>query len=182
MADAIEVFTPLQDDITGDGVKWPARKRGDDAAASGNLAPVTAWRDSSGAYTLPQLTATGAVPVDTGGASGTPADGHATVAGVKDTDTTVVAITLTASADYICQEVLGAATKTTLWKLIHHDNGSDNVLAKFITGAGQPSFGDKLANIKFTAGAAGTQELRLIGRLTQGENTDLHGTLATLEL
>lgn len=58
MSDKREVFTILEDDGTGEGVKLPARAEG--VAAAGNHAPVMAAKDDAGNYKLIEMKAAGA--------------------------------------------------------------------------------------------------------------------------
>ena len=179
MADLRECFPSLADETTGAGECLISRIEGE-AAASQEGSIGFSFKDSSGNVVLPQLTAAGAIVVDNGGAAGTCKFASAKVAGSL-TETTVVALTLTATKTYHKIEVIAAAYRETSYLLVQHDNGVDTTIGEFITGPGQYTVDFNIDCLDVTAGATGTQELRLRA-LNLEKVTDIRGTVAALEL
>jgi hypothetical protein len=178
MADINELFRILDTDGSGTGGAPRSKAEGD--APSTDLGIIGfSFKDNAGNVVLPQLNASGELPVTTAG-GGTPLEAQGTVASVIATDTQVAAITLATSTAYSKPEFNVASTRTTLWKLIWHDNGGDTTISSWITGSGQYSHCCKLDHSDFTSGAIGTQELRIIGNQLSGPISDLHGYIGIL--
>lgn len=178
MADVNELFLTL-DDGTGAGEAAVGRVEGEAAAAQlGSIG--FAFKDANGDVVLPALTADGKLPV-TGEAAGTELSAHATVAGVVGVDTDIAVISgLTVSKLHECTMAIGAATKETLWSVVQIDDAATNVLAQFITGAGQYTY-DMDLKLSFTTGASGTQSIKLVANQLKGPVTDMHGTIKAVE-
>jgi hypothetical protein len=179
MADTNELFNTLEDG-SGNGVAIRQKAEGDAPSTDNGLMGFS-FKDSSGNLVLPQLNASGQLPV-TPGAAGTPISGSAVATPVSlNTDTDVVVIALTASETYECSMAMGSSFQPVEWNLVHNDNGTPNELARFVTGPGSFAHNVDFKNIAFTAGAAGTQELKLIGSQKRGGLSDMHGTVSVLE-
>lgn len=179
MADIREVFTIIEDG-TGAGVSLPNKVEGD---APGSGINTLAFRDSAGNLTRPQLTASGALPVDSGGVAGTPASASAVVTiAALSTEEDVVALTLGTTENINCSMAMGSSFQPCVWVLYHDDNASLNEIARFVTGPGDFAHSVAMDNITFTTGAAGAQ--RMVLRCTQirGPLSDAHGTISLLNL
>jgi len=238
MANEREVFTILENDSTGAGVKLPARQAGDTyggnsvpvishksvggafisldsrqvgaasagldaqpglvasdlagnlqyialrdegAAASGvDSVPSLVAKDASGNLAYIKLNADGEVIVSSG-SDGTPKSAQATVVAVVNTATTVVNLALVASKVYERIEFMASNTFTTFWELMQVDDATITRKASFITGPGAFTVSQLLENLVVTAGATGTQQLRLRGTQLQGAASDLNGYVGAFE-
>lgn len=176
MADVREVF-PILEDASNVG-SVPAKSQAGDSATGKVGMTVFGFRDSSGNLVLPQLNASGQVPVSLA-ASGTCLDATGNNAGSL-TEVTVATITLTASEEYTAIEAHVACTRAAKFSLVHHDNGADTVLAVILTGPGQFSVQFNLDCLEFTAGATGTQELRVRG-LNLDKAATMYATVACMQ-
>ncbi len=155
---------------------------GSDAIAGEIAAFVTAFQDSSGNAAVPQLDATGAVPVSFD--SGTcKKSGAGSLAGTTTlTDITNSSVTLSNSKIY--SKVYGVVSSMTesCFQLVWDDNGTENVLAEFQVGPGQYTFPIALPCLQFTTGATGTQTLKVKGaNATADEVADLKAYIETVE-
>jgi len=178
MADSEELFRVL-DDGTGAGTSPDAKSEGN---APGQGSTAFGFKDDSGNLVLPQLNSDGTIPVKDA-APGTPArDSGSATPGALNTDTDVVTITLTASSKYKLKKAGASSFKSCLWRIEHNNDGTPDELARFVTGAGQ--YGDitECDCIEFTAGATGTQELKIIGVQKWGKLSDMHAFACILEL
>lgn len=179
MADLRESFPTLENVSTQAGVALGARQEGD-AASSINGSIGFSFKDSLGNVVLPQLNASGQVPVtlDIAGdnlyARGENATGSATAV-------TIATITLTASAVYQAPEMVCSSFRDALFQLIWNNNGAESVLADALVGPGCLSFSVALEKLEFTAGATGTQQL-LVKALNQNALSALRATVAVKEL
>ena len=177
MADIREIF-PILDDGTGAGAALSSAQSGD--AASGKIGSVAfAFQDSSGNLALPALSVSGQVPV-TLAATGTQvwAQGESTAGSL--TVVNVATLTLTAGKDYSDIMILVSSRRDALFQLVWNDNGTPNVIYDVIVGAGQYSFSVCIDNVKFTAGASGTQQLILKAHNFEKASA-LRGTVAAME-
>jgi hypothetical protein len=239
MADSRTVFTILEDNSTGAGVKLPARAAGD--ASGGNHAPVITAKDSSGNYQLIEqrlqgqsASTVGALPVlgakdlngdlqlinarDEGAAvsgvdalpglvakdgsgnfkyllinnegelvvsnepNGSNLDETAIVTPASiNTLTTVVNVTLAVDEVYESIEVRGSCSFPVKWELVQVNDVTLTVLDSFLTGPGQYTFTMKYDSMVITAGASGTQQLRLRGTQLQGSVSDMHGYVGAFQ-
>jgi len=177
MADARELFTVVEDDSTGEGVKLPARIEGDASAAKNGLIGYS-FKDSSGNVILPQLTVSGAVKTDPGAANQKLFNG-ATIPAVINVATDVAKITLDVSETYGCIGVTFSNTFTTLWELVQDNDGVKTVKDSWITGPGQytVSLKEALADLEIISGASGVQELIIRGTQKFGLASDLHASV-----
>lgn len=159
MANAREVFPTLADGA-GEGAVLSKAEAGN--AAAGKVGAVSfSFKDSSSNLVLPTLTADGKLPVSLDAA------GTCVKASGKNTGSlsrvAVATITLTANESYANIEANAACTRTTLYEIIHNNNGSEVELGWILVGGGQFTHNFKEACLEFTAGATGTQELIVYG-------------------
>lgn len=238
MANEREVFTILENDSTGAGVKLPARQAGDtyggnqvpvishknaagnfisldsrqvgssgaaldaqpgliavdlagllqylqvrDAGASASgvdSLPVLAAKDASGNLAYVNLNADGEVLVSGIGA-GVSLFNSATVLGVLSTPTVVASVTLVATKVYETIEFMSACTFPVYWELIQVNDATTTVKSSWITGPGAFSFANKLQHLVVTAGASGTQQLRVRGTQLSGAASDMHASVGAFE-
>lgn len=238
MANEREVFTILENDSTGAGVKLPARQAGDTyggnqvpvishksvggafisldsrqagaasagldaqpglvasdlagnlqyialrdegAAASGvDSVPSLVAKDASGNLAYIKLNADGEVLVS-GSGDGVSLFNSATVLGVLNTATVVASITLVATEVYETIEFMSACTFPVYWELIQVDDATTTVKSSWITGPGAFSFANKLQHLVVTAGASGTQQLRVRGTQLSGAASDMHASVGAFQ-
>jgi len=181
MADSRELF-PVLAASDGAGVPLDQMQQGNDPTSK-NGSIGFAFRDSSGNVVLPQLDSAGRLPVITEGLGGTRqyASGVATPSALL-TDTDVITETLTVSTDYIVGTLTGSSFHSTLWKLIFDDDGSETELARFLTGPGDFNHTIPTDCIQFSAGATGTQELKVVAQQLWGKLSDMHASLCYIEV
>lgn len=205
MANEREVFTVLETS-TGAGQSWRSKQEGaaiatvehapaivakkqsqyvllpveTEGVAIGDAVPVLGAKDSSGNLAYIPLNSDGAVIVSPD-EEGTIIEDEATVSASVGSDTDVVTLTLTASEDYKKIDVVASCTFLTLWKILQVDDVTETDLVKFITGPGSFSFEKLFEHLEFTAGATGSQELKLIGKQIYGPASDLNGYIGVLE-
>jgi len=176
MAEVRESFTILEDGL-GEGVELIKAVDGVDAVGANNNLPAAVYKDDSGNYVLPQLSALGQVPVTL--ASGTAKSNSAGVTmAVIDTEQDVVSVAVAVNDVVEANMAMGSAFQPMLWIAYHNDDGSLNELFRFVTGAGDFAHTTELKNIVFTAGATGTQELVLRATQLRGKLTEAHGTIS----
>lgn len=137
-----------------------------DAAAGKEGLVAFAFKDSTGDLVLPQLNAAGALPVSAAVTStrkkstaGELAAGSATIANV-----TGASITLTASKVYYGISAVVCSRRDSLFQLVQVDDATSTVLAECIVGAGQYSFEMLWPDMEITAGATGTQTLKIMAK------------------
>lgn len=154
-----EVFPTLAD-AAGVGAALTKSAAGD--AAAGKIGSVAlAFKDSSGNLVLPTLTSDGKVPVSTQ-SPGT----CKSVAGKNTGSLTRVAVgTIALTGTKLYSEIAFdvACSRTTLYELIHNDDGSEVELGFAMVGPGQFSHNFYEPCKEFQAGATGTQELIIYG-------------------
>jgi hypothetical protein len=178
MAFEREVF-PILETSGGQGSSASQSQAGDAAAGKRGLTAF-GFRDSSGNLVLPQLTAAGKLAVDTGSSSGTCKKAFGKNATGSLTEVLLATISLTASKVYADIASTVSCTRTAVYRLVHNDNGVETELAVQIVGAGQFSHDFAQACLEFTAGATGTQELKLFG-INLDKASQLSGTISCLE-
>ena len=156
-----------------------AAENTDDAPAVDALA-VMPVKDSAGKIQYISMNAQGKIPVSFD--AGDEKSAHGVVLGVLTTQTEVCKITLTADNVYQKIEALISCTRDCLFELVQKDDAAETVIADCLVGPGQYSFQIDLDGLGFTAGSTGTQELILYGTQNQGPASDMHGTIACVEL
>lgn len=181
MADLKQVFNTLDDGTEGQALT--KINNGDTPAGSDNGSPVFTFLDSSGDYSFVSLTASGAIPVDTGAVSGTVVSDHAIVASVADTETAVAVASLTSSTDYTCAEMSVSCSEQTTWKLYNIDDAGGSPVKTLIwsgiTGAGSLTICCQPKNLTFTSGSTGTQTLSMEGT-SKKSGSDMHAFISAL--
>lgn len=159
MAIEREVFPTLAD-TAGVGAALSKAAAGD--AATGKIGSVAlGFKDSSGNLVLPTLTSDGKLPVST------QSPGTCKSVAAKNTGSltrvAVGTITLTATKTYSEIAFDVACSRTTLFELIHNNDGSEVELGYGMVGPGQFSHNFYEPCKEFVAGATGTQELIIYG-------------------
>lgn len=178
MAFEREIF-PILETSGGVGATASQSQAGDAAAGKRGLTSF-GFRDSSGNLVLPQLTATGKIAVDTGSSTGTCKKAFAKNATGSLTEVVLATIPLTVSKIYAEIATQVSCTRTSVFRLVHNDNGVENELAVQVVGAGQFSHDFYQPCLEFTAGATGTQELKIFG-INLDKISQLSSTLSCLE-
>jgi hypothetical protein len=148
--------------------------------AIGPSMPGLVAKDSSGNLAFIKLNSDGEVIVSSG-SDGTPLSATAIVAGVLNTVTTVVNLALTVNKKYEEIEFQTACTFPVFWELVQVNDVTLTVVSSWITGAGMYSYGNILKNLLVTAGASGTQQLRIRGTQLQGPASDMHATVGAFQ-
>jgi len=160
MAEVRESF-PTTEDVNGVGTPLSNAVDVTTAAAALNGAVGFAFKDSSGNVILPQLSALGAIPVteDSGPlkfAAGVLAAGSATMVLVTGA---TVALTVNKVSSQI--KVTGSCYRDAVFEVIWNNNASETIIGKFRVGPGQFSYTWDGWKRLVTAGATGTQELKV---------------------
>lgn len=159
--DLREVFPILEDSVSGFGVA-PTRVIVGDSPVGKNGMMVLAFQDVSGNLVLPQLNASGQLPVATG-ASMIPnyLDAQGELSNGTTSGFTVVGsatVTLVAGKSYTDIAMMVSCLRSARAQLIYNNNGSLSTLGDVFVGAGQYTFTMALPNMALTAGS-GTQQL-----------------------
>ena len=163
MADLREVFPVLQDDATGAGKSPISRIEGEASAAKAGLIAF-AFKDANGNVILPALTAQGKVRVDTEASVANCLDAHGELAaGSVGTlvDVTGASLTLTASKTYRRIGITAACLHAALFQIIQLDNLTESIVSEVIVGPGLFTINAELGSLQITAGATGTQTLKV---------------------
>lgn len=178
MAFEREVF-PVLENGSGQGAALSQSQAGDAATGKSGLTAF-AFRDSSGNLVLPQLTATGKVAVDTGSSVGTCKKAFGKNATGSLTEVTVATITLVNSKSYaeVASDV--SCTRTAVYRIVHNNNGSETELGVIVVGPGQFTHNFYQPCLEFTAGASGTQELKVYG-INLDKASQLSAAISCLE-
>jgi hypothetical protein len=162
-------------DNAGNLVEIPVKQEGQ---APGDAVPVLGFKDSSGDLVAPQLNAAGAVPVTFD--AGTEVYARGTAAGNASL-TDVAVLTLTASTMYKGIEALVSCFRDAIFQVVQVDDATTTVLAEFLCGPGQFTNFAKLENMIITAGASGTQQLKIRAQ-NLNALSDFRATIASIEL
>lgn len=151
---------PILEDATGEGVALSKSLEGD--AASGKIAAtVLTFKDSSGNLVHPQLDAAGRIKVTPSAGVPVKARGEVPAGSASGTLATVAELVLTAEKTYVEIEALVSCRRDALFVLEQVDDAAVTVLEDVILGPGQYTFKTDLSSEEITAGASGTQKLRL---------------------
>jgi len=161
MADPRTSFMILEDATTAVGLPLHKVLEGDALAAKNAHAALVAKSGTNLAY-LKVSPTTGALLVDSGAAGvcktikGELAAGSATLVLVTGAE-----ITLIASTNY--QEIgfVVSCRRDALFQIIQQDDATDTVLAEIVVGSGAFTVSSQLHCLSFTAGAVGTQKLKI---------------------
>lgn len=154
---------------------------GSDTVAGELAAFVTAFQDSSGNATIPQLNAQGQLPV-TLDAGDCLSSGNGNLAGtVTLTEITNSSITLATNTTYKCAEALVSSMAESCFQLVHLDDATENDLLEMQVGPGQYTVKEKFDCLEFTTGGTGTQRIYIKGaNATADEAADLKAWIAVL--
>lgn len=163
MADLREAFPVIVDETTGAGEALISRIEGEAGAAQEGLIGFS-FKDSSGNVVLPQLTAAGALPVDTEGTNTDCLHDNGEDAAGSASLVDIATITLTASKDVMALGWVVSCLRASLFQIVQIDDATETVLAEMIVGPGDYTNTGELNCISFTAGATGTQSVVLRGK------------------
>jgi hypothetical protein len=208
MADTNEVFRNLED-ATGEGIAHVGKAPGGaqstdeqapvlpavdgsgnlqninvrdegDAAANVDALPALIAKDSSGDLAYLTLDASGKLPVSQDDPGTVLQDLGGSATGIVGLAVNVAQINLTVNEEYICSLGVASATKAVKWTLEHLDDATVNILETKISGPGDFNVKFELKS-EFTAGASGTQQLRIRGEQLRGPATDLYASAKILQ-
>lgn len=177
MAFEREVFPTLENG-SGQGAALSQSQAGDAAAGKRGLSAFS-FRDSSGNLVMPQLTSDGRVAVSQE-APGTCLKAFGKVALGSLTEVSVATITLVASAAYAGIAAMVSSTRTSVYRIVHNNNGSEVELGVMIVGPGQFTADFYQPCLEFTAGGTGTQELKVYG-INLDKESQLSATISCLQ-
>ena len=183
MVDEAELFNTLDDGGAGAA---PKKMQEGDSPVSANGSIGFSFKDSSGNVVLPQLDASGRVPV-TPDAPGTCyyANGELAAGSLTLADITNAVTTLVLEKSYSKIGAFASCLQASLFQIVHVDDAGgtpvETVLGEFIVGPGQYSFQAFLeCFILSTFGNTGTQELKLKGQNFR-KLSSLRGSVSALE-
>lgn len=180
MSEKDEVFNVLADSATGEGEAAISRIEGEISAAIAGMIGF-AFKDHLGNVVLPQLTTDGKLPVSSD-AAGVHSENQGTVEAVVNVRTLVTTAALIPTKKYGLKFLSCASTQTVVWEVQQTNDASDNVRHVLITGAGDFTEQVNAGCLEFTAGASGTQEVRIYGTQIKGSASNMHGTLCLLQI
>jgi len=181
MADPRTSFMVLEDSTSAAGLPLHKVLEGDALAAKNALAALVAKSGTNLAYLKLNAT-TGALLVDTGAvgtckkAKGELAAGSAALALV-----TGATISLTASKVYEEIGFIVASRRDSLFQIIQVNDVTENILGEIIVGSGAYTVSDQLHCLSFTAGATGTQELKIVAKNFEALSS-LRASLTVMEI
>ena len=141
-----------------------------------------AYKSNAGNVTLVQLTSDGKVPVSFDSPNTPISDSDSATPGALNTDVDVVTLTLTASTTYQVEFAAGSHFRACEMRIEHDNNGTPDVKHRWKVGSGDPNYSDTPACIQVTAGASGTQELKIIGKQLIGGLQSFDATLCIREV
>lgn len=174
-------YPTLENTSTGDGEALASVVTGDSPTAK-KASIAIGFRDSSGNLVLPQLDSEGRLPVSQNGAgiekaaAGSLAAGSATMV-----DITSATLSLTVNKVYAQIVVTVSCFRDAVWNVVFVDNGVSTIIGRIHTGSGLPSYKWD-ANKKFvTAGATGTQTLKVQG-MNATALSELDAEISCIEL
>lgn len=177
MANIREVF-PVLEDSNNEGVALRAMQEGDTPASKNGLIGFS-FKDASGNVVLPTLNGDGTIAVSSG-APGTALLNRGSNTGSLSA-VTVASLTLTASTGYAEMQYSVSCRRSCLFQVIWTNDATDNILCEVLVDAGQYSFKADLGDYTFTAGATGTQTLKIVG-LNLEKASNMYATIQATEL
>ena len=185
MADLRTVFPILADSVTFAGEPAISRIEGEAAASIAGLIGFS-FKDASGNVVLPQLTASGAIPVDTEASNVSCLnDAGEDAAPVVDTETDVATVSLTASTTYRVVSFVVTSTRWALYRVYWvEDVGGTPVehdLAWSHVGPGQYTVCCTMDCSEFTTPVTVASELR-IGGTARDQVSTLRGAISVKEI
>lgn len=183
MVDEAELFNILDDGGAGAA---PKKMQEGDSPTAANGMLVFGFKDSSGNVVLPELDASGRVPV-TPDAPGTCyyANGELAAGSLTLADITNATTALVLEKSYSKIGAFGSCLQASLFQIVHVDNDTvtpvETVLGEFIVGPGAYSFQAFLeCFILSTVGNTGIQTLKLKGQNFR-KLSSLRGSVSALE-
>jgi len=155
-----------------------ANVRDEGQAPGDENVPALVAKDQSGNLQFLEVNASGELLVDI--TPGTPVDARGLVLATLASYVTVATLTLVASTAYSEIDAIGSSTFPVAWKLEQVDDMTTTIVAEGISGPGMFTVNFLPKNISRTAGASGTQQLKLSGKQLTGAASDLHGIVSAL--
>lgn len=180
MAEVRELF-PTLEEASGAGAAPRVGQDGATAAGGINGQIGFAFKDSSGNVVLPQLDASGRISVTQAAPGTSLQDSSTATAGALNTPFDVSVITLTATESYVAKTQSSSSFQPTLWKMEQIDDATTTELARWVTGPGDFNYCCTSDCIEFTAGASGTQQLKITATQLRGGLTDAHAWQCALQ-
>lgn len=159
MADPKELFGILKATTGGAGIATDQAIDATTAASTLNGLVGFAFKNSAGNVVLPQLNASGQLPVTLVVGVAKAATGELPAGSLTIVAVTSASITLTVNKVYNAISFLSSSRQASLLQLIWSNNGVDTVLAENVTGPGQYTLNWIGGSYAFTAGATGVQLL-----------------------
>jgi hypothetical protein len=184
MVDEAELFNILDNGGAGSA---PAQKQVGDAPSTDNGLIGFSFIDSSGNVVLPQLNASGQLPVTTD-EQGTCfyANGELAAGSLTLVDITSAVTTINLTKEYIKIGSLFSCLHASLGQIVHTDDvgvgDTESVLGEFICGPGQYTIDQELKCFTLdTTGGTGTQNLKIKGKNFR-KLSSMRASISALEL
>lgn len=141
--------------------------------------PSMVAKDGSGNLQFLTVNASGQLAVDS--TPGVPKDARGSALGSIGSYVAVATLTLTASKVYESISTSASCTFPVVWKLEQVDDATTTIVAEGISGPGQFTIDFMPINVSRTAGATGTQQLKLSGKQLHGAASDMHAVVSAME-
>jgi len=183
--DKREVFTIVEDDLTGEGVKLPARQEGDSPSLKNGVIGFS-FKDSAGNLVLPQLDSSGRLPTTPIAGACKYGYAKATPAGLGS-DTALGEVTGALAKKYNEFEVSLSCMFPTSWELVYIDDAAgtpvETVLWSRVTGPGDYGVEVQFECIEVdTTGGTGVQKFQVRGAQLTGAVSDMRGYIGVREV
>jgi hypothetical protein len=184
MVDPREIFSILDDGGAGEA---PKKMQEGDSPASANGLIGFSFKDSSGNVVLPQLNASGQVPV-TSEAAGTCyyANGELPAGSLSEVDITNAEVTILVTKTYQKIGFIFSCLHASLVRVVYVDDAdgtpTETVIGEAIVGPGQYTADAELTCFELdTTGGTGTQKLKLKGKNFY-KLSSMRGSISAIEL
>mgnify|MGYP006276472221 CR=1 FL=1 len=183
MEDFRESF-PILEDVSGAGLAITRVFEGSAVSGVLNAVPAIIAKNAAGQLVFLSLDGQGRLPVTSEGtgipvrARGELSDGNATsgmalVSGAE--------ISLTANRTYSEISFVVSCTRETHAQLVFEDNGDDRIMTDVILGPGQYTFESDMPQDRITAGAVGSQKLKIVAR-NLGRASAIRASIGAIEI
>ncbi len=161
MADIRESFPILEDASNVGHAIYQVVPNSTAASAVNSTMATPVFQNSAGVLVYPQLTASGAIVVDTNSSIGSEVYLAASAAGSL-TEAVVASLSLTANKQVQDIHVEVSCRRGTRFRLAYNNAGTESTLGYYIVDSGQYTYSEQLLHTQFTA-ATGVQQLKVYG-------------------
>lgn len=164
MADLRTSFMIIEDSGTQAGVPLHKALEGDAIAAKNAHGALVAKNGSNFAYLKVDPTTGALITTSEGSGVCNRAKGELSAGSSTLATVTGAVITLVAGAVYNEIGFIMACRRDSLFQIVWDDDGAETILAEVIVGSGAYTASSQLHCVSFTAGATGTQELKVVAK------------------